>query len=126
MRAKRYQLPRRIYDAKNEALGEHARGVQEVFDRIPVIEDRTVEQLYAEPMTLALDAEPLYIECPRIINLLQQSLPVIACSGMVHFDWLPRQGGAVIRNISGMSVAANGGIKYRFYFRITNRTGRDA
>lgn len=126
MRAKRYQLPRRIYDAKNEALGEHARGVQEVFDRIDVVEHRTVEQLYAEPMTLALTAEPLYIECPRISNLLQQNLPVIACTGMVHFDWLPKQGGAVIRNISGMSVAANGGIKYRFYFRITNRTGRDA
>lgn len=123
--AKRFSVPRRIYDAKNEDLAEHARGVQEVFDRIRVVEDRVVEQLYAEPMTLALEAEPLYIECPRIVNLFQQDLPVIACSGMVHFTWKPRNGGAVITNISGMSVAANGGIKYRFYFRITNRMGRD-
>lgn len=126
MTRRRFQLPRRIYDAQHAELGEHARAVQDVFDQLPVIEDRIVEAIYAEPMTLALPAEPLYIECPRITNLLQQSLPVIACNGMVFFDWLPRQGGAVIRNIGGLSVAANGGIKYRFYYRITNRMARDA
>lgn len=122
---KRHQLPRRIFEEKDKELGEHVRAVQEVFDRQPVTEHKTVEQLYAEPMTLGLDAEPYCVELVRIVNL-QQNLPVIACSGMVHYTWLPRNGGAVIANISGLSVAANGGIKYRFYYRITYRTARDA
>ena len=123
---RKHQLPRRLYEAKDRELGEHARAVQEVFDQQAVTEHRVVEQLYAEPMTLALDTEPFSIECVRIVNLFQQDLPVIACSGMVHYTWKPRNGGAVIANISGLSVAANGGIKYRFYYRITYRTARDA
>jgi hypothetical protein len=109
----RHQLTRDV------GLGEQFRDAQQALDGIPVTVLRKVEMTYAEPMTLGGFARPPEgIEAIRVIDLSAQETPV-TCGGLAHFVWKPRQGGAQIYSIDGMSVAANGGKPYRFTFRIT-------
>lgn len=118
------QIGRRIFKPEQADLGMHARDVQEIFDGIPIVELRTVEALYAEPMTLVAAEEPFSIELVRIANVFALEQPVSACFGMVHYVWRPQLGGAQITRIGGMSVGTNGTTKYRFYYRITYRMDR--
>lgn len=116
-----HTVGRRIFQESQAELGQHARDVQEIFNKIPVVEHRVVESVYAEPMTLKASEEPFSIELVRIANVFALEQPVIACNGMVHFVWRPQNGGAQITKIGGMDVATNGTTKYRFYYRITYR-----
>lgn len=115
------QIGRRIFKPELQELGQHARDVQEIFDGIPIVELRTIEALYAEPMTLTAAEEPFCIELVRIASTLALEQPVSACFGMVHYVWRPQLGGAQIMKIGGMSVGTNGTTKYRFFYRITYR-----
>lgn len=118
------QIGRRIFKPENAELATHARDVQELFNGVPIVELRTIESLYAEPMTLTAAEEPFCIELVRIANTLALEQPVSACFGMVHYVWRPQLGGAQITRIGGMSVGTNGTTKYRFYYRITYRMDR--
>jgi len=80
-----YQIGRRIYGEAHAELGTHARDMQEILNKVPVVEQRIVESLYAEPMTLKAAEEPFSIELVRIANTLALEQPVSACFGMVHF-----------------------------------------
>lgn len=105
--------------ARDTSIGEQARDVQAGFDSIPRQLLRKVAMNYSEPMTLGgFTSSPEGIEVLRVVPDLSPStaLPV---GGLCHFDWLPQQGGAVIRSIDGMSPTINGGIRYRFTFRLT-------
>jgi hypothetical protein len=117
----KHQVPKRIFKPEQDELANHARGVQEIFDRVPVVEHRTIEDFYAEPMTLQVPEEPFSIELVRIANTYALEQPVSACFGMLHFVWRPRLGGAQITKIGGLTPAVDGLIKYRFYYRITYR-----
>lgn len=117
-----YVIPKRVFKADQADLAGHARSMQETLNRIPVVENRMIEATYAEPMVLAAPEEPFDVRCVRIADLQSLSTPVTECNGMVHYTWLPQRGGCVIHNIGGMTVAANGGKRYRFYYRITYRT----
>lgn len=100
------------------------RDVQELLNRIEVIEQRTIEQLYAEPIVLGnMPEEPFAIHLARISNLTTPTSPVTQCSGLTHWTWLPALGGAQIANISGMTVASDGATRFRFYFRIIYKLG---
>jgi hypothetical protein len=115
-------LPRRIGDEQHAPTFQLARDAQLVMQKIPVTEHRIVEEFYKEPIAMGgLKEEPFCIECVRIVNLLNAQTNVPACTGFVNYVWMPNNGGAVIQNIGGLTVAANGGTKYRFYFRITYR-----
>ena len=116
-----HQIGRRIFKPEQEDLGNHARDVQDIFDKIPVVDHRIVEDFYKEPMTLSAAEEPYCIELVRIANMFAPEQPVSASYGFVHFVWRPQLGGAQITKIGGMSVATNGTTKYRFYYRITYR-----
>jgi hypothetical protein len=116
-----HQIGRRIFKPEQAELGAHARDVQEIFNKVPVVEQRVIEALYDEPMTLQTAEEPFCVELVRIANMFAIEQPVSACFGMVHFVWRPNLGGCQITNIGGMSVATNGTTKYRFYYRITYR-----
>jgi hypothetical protein len=117
----KFKLPKLIFGKDHDELANHARNVQELFNKVPVIEHRTIEALYDEPMTLQAAEEPFSIELVRIANVFALEQPVTACNAMVHYVWRPNLGGAQITNIGGMSVATNGTTKYRFYYRITYR-----
>lgn len=115
-------LPKRIGEQQHAPTYQLARDSQLVLQKIPVTEHRIIEELYKEPIAMGgLKEEPFSIECVRIVNLLNAQTNVPACTGFVNFIWKPNNGGAVIQNIGGLTVAANGGTKYRFYFRITYR-----
>jgi hypothetical protein len=115
-------LPDRIGDQSQAPAFKLARDAQSILSRIPVTEHRTVEEFYHEPIVMGgMREEPFCIECVRIVNLLNAQTNVTECTGFVNFTWLPNNGGAFIQNIGGLTVAANGGTKYRFYFRITYR-----
>jgi hypothetical protein len=116
-----HQIGRRIFKPEQAELGAHARDVQEIFNKMPVIEHRVIEDFYAEPMVLRANEEPFSIELVRIANMYALETPVSACFGMVHYVWKPTNGGAQITKIGGMDVATNGATKYRFYYRITYR-----
>lgn len=116
-----HQLPRRIFKADEGPLGDHARATQDIFDKIPVMEHRAVEDYYAEPMVLKASQEPFCVELVRIANVFALEQPVSACFGMLHFLWKPQQGGAVITKIGGLTPATDGATKFRFYYRITYR-----
>lgn len=117
----KHQIGRRIFKVEQAELGNHARDVQEIFNKMPVAEHRVIEDFYGEPMVLQAPEEPFCIELVRIANVGALDTPVTACNGMVHYLWRPDIGGAQIKNIGGMSVATNGTTKYRFYYRITYR-----
>lgn len=116
-----HQIGRRIYPKGQEELAQHARDVQEIFNKVPVVEHRVVETTYTEPMTLSASEEPFCIELVRIANLRAPEIPVSACYGFVHYVWRPQLGGAQITKIGGMDVATNAGTPYRFSYRITYR-----
>lgn len=117
--AQQLRLRQRYFDEKQAALGLLARDTQELFNRLPVTEQKTVEALYAEPMVIGgLREEPFCIECVRVVNLFAPPTPV-ACGGMLHFYWLPQLSGAQITSIDGMSPVTDGATRFRFYFRIT-------
>ena len=124
---KNHQIAKRIFPAEQDLLGKHARDVQTILDGIPVEEQREVEALYAEPMTMgALKEEPFSIKLERIVNLFAPETPVTACTGFVHWIWKPQVGGAQIQSITGMSVATHGQTKFRFSFRISYRLQKGA
>lgn len=109
----RHQLPRDV------TQGEQFRDAQRAQDSVPHQLLRKVEMIYTEPLVLSgLERSPEIIEAGRIIDLSAQEVP-LHCGGLCHFVWLPNRGGAQIGSIDGMSVAANGGKKYRFTFRLT-------
>ena len=110
----RHQLTRDV------GLGEQFRDAQQALDSIAYQLHRTVEMLYAEPMTLGgFEQRPDAIEAIRVVDMAAQETPVTDAGGVAHFVWKPRNGGAVIGSINGMTAAANGGKKYKFTFRIT-------
>lgn len=119
--SRNHQVPRRIFGQDQVELGGHVRAVQEIFDRVPVVEHRVIEALYDEPMPLSAVEEPFGVELVRIQNLQAPETPVNACYGFVHYVWKPLKGGALITKIGGMDVATNGTTKYRFSYRITYR-----
>lgn len=102
-------------------LGEQFRDIQRAFDAIPIIILRkNIEVEYQEPLTLGkLDSEPDAIECIRVVDLAAQETPVLGAGGVCHYVWRPDRGGAQLTSINGMTLAANGGKKYRFTFRLT-------
>lgn len=109
----RYQL------TKNPELGESFRDVQRAFDAIPQVMLRKVEVEFSSVLVLGnMDNEPDGIELLRIIDLSAPEKPV-GCGSLCHYVWRPDKGGALIYAIDGMTLAANGGKKYRFTFRIT-------
>jgi hypothetical protein len=116
-----HQVGRRIYPKGQEELAQHARDVQEIFNKIPVVEHRMIESYYAEPMTLLVSEEPFCIELVRIANVFALEQPVSAAYGMLHYVFRPNLGGAQITKIGGLDVPTNGTTKYRFYYRITYR-----
>lgn len=116
-----HQIPKRIFKPEEAELGNHARSMQDILNKVPVVEHRVVETTYGEPMTLQAKEEPFSIELVRIQNLRAPETPVTACYGFVHYVWRPQRGGAQITNIGGFTVAANAGIPYRFSYRITYR-----
>lgn len=110
----RYQLP------DNPALAENFRDIQRAFDAIPIVLLRNVETQYTEPLVLGnMDNEPNGIEALRVVDLAAPETPVRDAGGVCHYVWRPDRGGAQIFAINGMSMAANGGKKYRFLFRLT-------
>lgn len=114
-----HQIAYRLFDKDQAPLGKHARDVQSIFDKIPVVVHKVVEQPYDEPMTIGnLAEEPFSIELVRVANLSQATQIVSTATGLVHFTWQPNKGGLVINKIGGMSVGASRPT-LRFYFRIT-------
>ena len=110
----RYQL------SSDPRLGEQFRDAQQALDNVPSMIERSVEMLYSEPMVLGgFDRNPSSIEATRVVDMAAQETPVIGAGGVAHFVWKPRNGGAVITSINGMTAAGNGGKRYRFVFRIT-------
>jgi hypothetical protein len=105
---------------KDPDLAEQFRDVQRALDSIPTVLIRKIEVDYQEPLVIGnLTNEPDAIECIRLIDLLSQETTVLGAGGVCHYVWRPDRGGAQIMSINGMSVAANGGKRYRFTFRIT-------
>lgn len=117
-----HMLPDRIGDPEHAPTWKLTRDAQTLFQKIPVVEHRSIEAFYKEPMTMgALQEEPFCIELVRIQNLFAPETPVTACTGFLNFVWKPQNGGAQIQNIGGLSVASNGKTKFRFFYRITYR-----
>lgn len=105
--------------SRDAVLGEQFRDTQQSLDAIPSTVLRRITTLYAEPLVLgSFSQEPEGIELLRIVDLSAQEKPV-TCGSLCHFVWRPLLGGAQITSVDGMSIAANGGKKYRFTFRIT-------
>lgn len=105
--------------ANSVALGEQLRDTQQGIDTIPLMVQRRIDMAYSEPLVLGnLLRSPDSIEVVRVLDLSAQETPVPA-GGLCHFTWNPKKGGAQIMSIDGMSVAANGGKKYRFTFRLS-------
>lgn len=101
------------------SMGEQFRDTQQSLDVIPLVVMRRIELPYSEPLTLGnLTRSPDGIEVLRVIDLGAQETP-LHVGGLCHFVWRPGKGGAQIESIDGMTVAADGGKKYRFTFRIT-------
>lgn len=104
----------------NPELGEQFRDVQRAFDSIPTTLIRKIEVEFQVPLVLGnLKNEPDGIELMRIIDLDAQERPVAEAGGLCHYVWRPDKGGAQLTAIEGMTLAANGGKRYRFTFRIT-------
>lgn len=112
--ANRPQLRQRLFD--DQQLGEHARDIQDALDALDRTERKTVEAAYQEPMTLALNEQPVAIEAIRVIDLSAQGTPV-TCGSLCSFVW--GTSGARITSIDGMSTVLHGGKRYRFTFRIS-------
>lgn len=116
------RTPRRIrtqFAGNTTTLGERFRDAQGALDAIPIMVLRKREMVYDEPLVLGgMERQPESIEAMRIIDLSDQEQPVHG-GGLCHFVWRPNLGGAQITSVDGMSVAANGGKKYRFTFRLT-------
>jgi hypothetical protein len=105
--------------SRDVTLGEQFRDAQQSLDAIPTIVHRKLEVQYTEPLVLGgFSQQPDGIEVLRVIDLNAQETP-LSCGGLAHFVWKPDKGGAHITSIDGMSVAANGGKKYRFTFRLS-------
>jgi len=118
--AKQLRMRQRFFSKDQDQLGQVARDVQELLGTIPVVQLKIVESVYKEPLAIgAIDQEPFGLELVRIVNLYAPKTPVSACTGIVHWVWIPEAGGASITQIGGLTPAANGQIQYRFYFRIT-------
>lgn len=109
------QMPYQI--TKDAVSGANARAVQNVLMTLPRFVSATFDSQYSEPMPLSVGAlEPQAIELVRIVNLRAPETPVL-CGSMVHWLFKPRQGGALITSIDGLSPLD--GNTYRFTFRIT-------
>jgi hypothetical protein len=120
--SKTHRIRKLIFGKEQDELGQHARDMQSILDRVPFQEHRTIEHIYQEPMVVGnLDQEPFSIELVRIVDLMQPHVPVSACFGFLHFQWLPSQGGAVIQKIGGLDPTTNGTTRFRFYYRVTYR-----
>lgn len=102
-------------------LAEAFRDVQRAFDSLPTVLLRKIDAMYyTEPLILSnLEQEPEAIELIRVFEVAAPETPVVGAGGVCHYVWLPQEGGARITSINGMSLAANGGKKYRFTFRLT-------
>lgn len=100
-------------------LGEQFRDAQQGQDVVPLTLLRRVTMNYTEPLAIgAMKQAPEGIEAMRVIDLSSQEAVLLAGS-FCNFVWRPNKGGAVVTSIDGMSIAANGGRRYRFTFRLT-------
>lgn len=108
------QLP---YQIQPDALsGANDRAVQNILMSMPRVSIQVLEGAYVEPLTLTVAEDPVSIELARVVNLLQQDVPV-QCSSLCHFIYRPEAGGAQITSIDGLT--SNAASRYRFTFRIT-------
>jgi hypothetical protein len=108
------QLRKQIFDKQD--LGEHARDVQQSLDTIPRFVPKELETFYTEPMALGspiANIEPKSIKLTRIVSLVKPETPVL-CGELVHFNWKPQNGGAIVTSIDGLTPSTS--IKYRMRF----------
>lgn len=99
-------------------LQELARDVQESLDAILDIRIANTLEAYAEPMFLALPAEPRGIIALRVVEDANPAAAV-GFTGAVEYEWVPEgtvaKGRVKITDIGGLSVSAT---KYRFTFLV--------
>lgn len=121
MTTKRPRLRRQLFE--DVSMGEHARDTQRALDAIPLTLLRTVEANFA-PMIAVGGATrpPDAVEAIRVVDMASQETPTGA-GGACDFVWRPQSGGAQVTGIPGLTVAANGGRRYRFTFRLTFAAG---
>ena len=108
------QLRKQIFDKQD--LGEHARDVQQSLDTVARFVPKELETFYTEPMALGspiANIEPKSIKLTRIVSLVKPETPVL-CGELVHFNWKPQNGGAVVTSIDGLTPSTS--IKYRMRF----------
>jgi hypothetical protein len=108
------QLRKQIFDKQD--LGDTARDTQRAFDTIPRFVSKDLEAFYTEPLALGSPIaliEPKSIELVRIVSLVTPEVPVL-CGRMVHFNWKPQNGGAIVTSIDGLTPSTT--IKYRMRF----------
>jgi hypothetical protein len=103
----------------DQTVGELARGVQETFNRLNPVTYKKVRSFYngALPIVLGVfSAAPLCIELVRITSVVQADVAVSCSGGGVPFVYKPKQGGALVGAIYGLSTTR---AEYDFVFRIT-------
>jgi len=108
------QLRKQIFDKQD--LGEHARDVQQSLDTVARFVPKELETFYTEPMALGspiANIEPKSIKLTRIVSLVKPETPVL-CGELVHFNWKPQNGGAIVTSIDGLTPSTS--IKYRMRF----------
>lgn len=108
------QLRKQIFDKQD--LGEHARDVQQSLDTVARFVPKELETFYTEPMALGspiANIEPKCIKLTRIVSLVKPETPVL-CGELVHFNWKPQNGGAIVTSIDGLTPSTS--IKYRMRF----------
>lgn len=108
----RNAIRKRLFDLRD--IGELARDVQNVFDRIPSVDTRDFVDLYRAGMMLGkVPKEPTEIRMARV--LLASSPETVVTPGHVHFTYLGADEGARINEIAGLTE----GTRYRFVFVVT-------
>jgi hypothetical protein len=111
------QLRKQIFPKQD--LGDHARDTQRSFDTIPRVIEKTLDAYYTEPMALGspiANIKPSSIKLTHIESLVTPETPVL-CGGMVHFNWKPQNGGAIVTSIDGLTPSTS--TKYRFVFEFS-------
>lgn len=109
------KLRRQVWPTRGEK--EQAGDIQQALDQAPLVQLRTIEAFYKEPLALGqLRREPAGIELLRILSLVAPEQAVI-CSSCCSFVWKPQLGGCQILSINGLTPSTT--IKYRFTFRLT-------
>jgi hypothetical protein len=108
------QLRKQLFDKQD--LGDHARDTQGALNSIPRYFTKKLDAYYTEPMALGspvANIEPQSIRLERITNIAIPETPVL-CGEMVHYNWKPQNGGAIVTSIDGLTPSTT--VKYRFVF----------